>query len=144
MANIFQRLFTPGERVENVSKETPQRAKVISQIVRRELSRTQQTIAKWRSSTIQAESVINPQRVGLLEIYRDVVLDAHLSSLMNTIKLKIQAGEIYICNPDGTENPELSDRFRDQWFRKYLEYFLSNLEHYHSVPSIHSMLGEIE
>lgn len=143
MANIFQRLFTAGERVENVSKETPQRAKIISQIVRRELSRTQQTIAKWRSSTIQAESVINPQRVGLLEIYRDVVLDAHLSSLMNTIKLKIQAGEIYICNPDGTENDELSDRFRDQWFRKYLEYYADALFYGHSLIQLGGIKNDV-
>lgn len=130
-------------KVDNVSKPIPQRAKVVSQIVKREITRSNQNIKKWRTATIQAESIINPNRAELLTIYKDVVLDAHLTSLMNTIKLKIQSGECYICNPDGTENDELSDRFRDQWFRQYLGYFADAIFYGHSLIQLGGIQNDV-
>lgn len=120
--------------VENVSKFVPNGQKIKQKVViERELTRSAQNVAKWRNATITAESVINPNRTELLRIYKDVVLDAHLSSLINTIKLKVTSGEFYLCNPDGTENEEASRLLNSEWFTFYLETFVDSLFYGHSL-----------
>ena len=66
--------------VQNLDKKPRERRKVVKQIVTRELTRTAQTIKKWREWTDAAESKHNPNRVELYRLYKDVVLDAHLTS----------------------------------------------------------------
>ena len=124
------------EQIENVIKRPREAVKVKSRIMERELSRSSQNVAKWRQATITAESKLNPQRVPLLEIYKDVILDAHLSSLIQTIKLKVTSGEFYLCNEDGSENEEMSDLLNASWFTFYLEQFVDSLFFGHSLIQI--------
>lgn len=131
---------TDVQQVENVSKKITTQTKVVSKVVERELSRSAQNVKKWRSALITAESKLNPNRLSLLEIYKDVVLDAHLSSLIQTIKLKVTAGEFYLCNADGTENEEMSDLLNSTWFTFYLEQFVDSMFWGHSLIQ----LGGIE
>lgn len=122
------------QQVENVSKSVPQGANIRQKVViDRELYRSAQNIAKWRNATTTAESVINPNRTELLRIYKDVVLDAHLSSLMNTIKLKVTAGDFDLINPDGSENEDASHLLNSEWFTFYLEMFVESLFYGHSL-----------
>jgi hypothetical protein len=127
---------------KNVSKNIPEYLKVIQKVVKRELTRTSQNIQKWRSATITAESILNPNRVKLLEIYKDVILDAHLSSVMNTIKLKVKSGEIYICNADKSENEDLTKKIRDKWFRDYLDFYVDSLFYGHSLIQINGISND--
>lgn len=124
------------EQVENVAKRPRDAVQVKKRIIERELTRSSQTVAKWRTATITAESKLNPNRNSLLEIYKDVILDAHLSSLMQTIKLKVTSGEFYLCNPDGTENEELTDQLNSEWFTFYLEQFIDSIFYGHSLIQI--------
>jgi len=119
--------------VENVSKNVLPRTKVINKIVERELSRSAQNVKKWRNATITAESKLNPNRLSLLEIYKDVVLDAHLSSLMETIKLKVTAGDFYLCDNKGEHNDEMSALLNRSWFTFYLEKFVESTFYGHSL-----------
>lgn len=121
------------EQVENVVKRPRENVKVIKKIVERELTRSSQDVSKWRTATITAESKLNPNRNSLLQIYKDVILDAHLSSLMNTIRLNIVSSDFYLCNPDGTENEELSDLLNSEWFTFYLEKYVESLFFGHSL-----------
>jgi hypothetical protein len=142
---MTQKKRTPQTTVQNpvnVSKNVPEYLKVIQKVVKRELTRTSQNIQKWRSATISAESILNPNRVKLLEIYKDVILDAHLSSVMNTIKLKVKSGEIYICNADKSENEDLTKKIRDKWFRDYLDFYVDALFYGHSLIQINGISND--
>lgn len=119
--------------VENVSKSIKPRMKVVSKVVERELSRSAQNVKKWRNATITAESKLNPNRLSLLEIYKDVVLDSHLSSLMETIKLKVTAGDFYLTDPKGEKNDEMSALMNKSWFTFYLEKFVESTFYGHSL-----------
>jgi hypothetical protein len=122
------------EDVQNVSKNIPTGQNIKQKVVvERELTRSAQNVNKWRTATITAESVINPNRTELYKIYKDVVLDAHLSALMNTIKLKVTSGDFDLCNADGTENEEASDLLNSEWFTFYLEMFIESLFYGHSL-----------
>jgi hypothetical protein len=124
------------EDVQNVVKETPTRARVSEKVVARELSRTNQNVAKWRSAIITAEGVLNPRRTELYNIYKDVVLDAHLSALMNTLKLKVSGSKFWIVDKDGKENEELTNSLRATWFQQYMEIFVDSMFYGHSLIQI--------
>ncbi len=53
------------------------------------IDRTRKDLAAWRTALDLAESVINPNRRALMELYAQVVLDPHLSAQMDTRKLAI-------------------------------------------------------
>lgn len=129
-----------GSEVDNVTKPIKDRVKVSTKVVKRELTQANQDVGKWRSASLVARSVTNPSRVQLHEIYRDVVLDSHLSSLYRTIKLKSTSGEFMICNADGTENEELTAKINVKWFREYMDHFVDSMFWGHSLIQ----LGGIE
>jgi hypothetical protein len=124
------------EDVQNVVKETPTRARVSEKVVARELSRTNQNVAMWRKAIITAEGVLNPRRTELYNIYKDVVLDAHLSALMNTLKLKVSGSKFWIVDKDGEENEELTKSLRATWFQQYMEIFVDSIFYGHSLIQI--------
>ena len=128
-----------GNDIVDVSKKPAEQLKVIKKVMKRELTRSSQDVGKWRSATITAESEINPQRVELLRIYKDVTLDAHLSSLMNTIKLQVTSGEFMLCGSDGVVNDEQTEKLKHPWFREYLEHYVDSLFYGHSLIQINEI-----
>ena len=130
------------EDVKNVVKETPTRARVNEKVVVREFSRVNQNVAKWRLAVITAEGVLNPRRTELYNIYKDVVLDSHLTALMNTLKLKVTGSKFWIVDKEGEENEELSKALRSAWFQKYMETFVDSMFYGHSLIQIGGIEGK--
>lgn len=128
--------------VQNVTTSIPNRAKVKSQVVKIDLGRANQDVGKWRNATKVAESVTNPNRVQLYTIYKDVVLDGHLSSLMRTIKLKVKAGDFFIKDSNGETDDELTKRINQPWFDRYLEYFIESVFYGHSLIQIGGIVDD--
>lgn len=85
-----------------------------------QLPRLTQDINKWRLGLRMAESIRNPNRRSLYTTYQDVVLDNHLSGLMQARKNKILGKDFIIVNDAGEEQPELTKIFQATWFRKFL------------------------
>jgi hypothetical protein len=129
----FDAVATDIQEVKNVTKQTRGEVEVLKRLVQRELTRTNQDVGKWRNYTQIAESVINPNRVEMYRIYKDVVLDAHLTSLMQTIKLKVTSGEFLMCNTDGSENDDATKLMMAPWFRQYLDFYVDSLFYGHSL-----------
>ena len=125
-----------AEEVQNVTTKVPNRAKVKSQVVKRELTRANQNVLKWRNATAQAESDVNPTRVELYRIYKDVVLDSHLSSLARTIDLKVKAGDFFIKDKDGEKSEDLTKKIKQQWFTDYLTFYIESIFYGHSLIQI--------
>jgi phage gp29-like protein len=127
---------TESLSVENVEKKPKRRTKVIKTVIQREWTRTQQNVEKWRQQTIIAESKQNPQRVELYNIYRDVVLDAHLSGLITTLKVSVSSGDFFLVNSKGKDNDEAMESFSAPWFIQYLDYFVDAKMWGHSLIQI--------
>ncbi|MGV7234648.1 MAG: phage portal protein family protein [Nitrosomonadaceae bacterium] len=106
------------QKVENVDKKQSSRSKIINKITRRQLIRQTEDIQKWRLALQTAEQSFNPDRVNLVRVYNDVILDAHLTSIMNTIRMKVADAHWFVCNADGSENKELTERIKHRWFRR--------------------------
>lgn len=67
--------------VKSDSPKTAQRSEgYIRNIIPKTISRTRSDIATWRSALRSADSVDNPRRARLVNLYDDTMLDAHLTS----------------------------------------------------------------
>ena len=65
-------------------KEGKKPTKIITNnIVIRQTRRTSQDIGKWRNAIQQAENVMYPRRIALYDLYSDILLDGHLSALID-------------------------------------------------------------
>ncbi len=78
--------------------------------------RSKQDIRKWRQALTMAESIENPVKAQLYNLYRDVVIDAHLSSLMQTRSLKILKSEMGLINEKGEVDQDKTELLRRPWF----------------------------
>lgn len=91
------------------------------------LTRTRQDIATWRRAVLQAESIHYPNRQELYRLYKDVVLDAHLSSLMNTRKYQILQNDYKVVDDNGNENEEKTVLIKQKWFYDFLNNALDSI-----------------
>lgn len=142
---LFGNLFgqkSEIQSVENVSKKVNESVKVTSKVINREMARSSQDVGKWRSATILAESILNPNRYNLYQIYKDVVLDSHLSALMKTIELKVLSGEYWICNADGSINEDLTNRLKKPWFKFYLEQNITAIFYGHALIQLGDIVND--
>ncbi|MGK3945545.1 hypothetical protein ABK046_45285, partial [Streptomyces caeruleatus] len=77
-----------------------------------------QDVGRWRRALIQAESTFNYNRTELYRMYKDVVLDNHLSAIIEQRKNGTLCRDVYFYNADGTENEQVTELFETSWFHK--------------------------
>ena len=126
-------------RVVNKDMAQPVETKIAARITERQLYRHRQDVQKWRNAISGAEDKANPSRVELMRVFQDVVLDAHLSALMQTRKLAILSSEYKFVNKDGSENEIVDDQMHKLWFAKFMEYAMDSIFYGYSLIE----LGEI-
>jgi len=80
---------------------------VVNNIIVRPIERGVQDIAKWRRAMIFAES-IQGNRVDLYDLYEDILLDGHLSSVIEKRINAVKRAAFSFTNADGTSNDELN------------------------------------
>lgn len=114
---IFGREIATFGAVENKARNKTQAADLLKKIKKSQLVRTREDVKKWRDALSLAESELNPDRTALIRLFKDIALDAHLSSLCETLKLKVTGSPFFIENAAGDIDDELSKAFRVKWFR---------------------------
>ena len=120
--NVFGLNITTA-KAANVDKTQPPAGNVAVKIVKRQLIRQKQDVKKWRDATQVAERVeIAPDRRELINIYKDIVLDAHLSSLMQTVVLKCLASNYWLVNDKGEIDQDQTEKINASWFREFITY----------------------
>lgn len=98
-----------------------------------QVRRIRQDVGKWRAALDQAEAVFYPNRTNLLNIYADVVLDAHLSSVLGTRKINVLGKPFKVVDGAGKENPKLTKLLQRPWFRQACELALESKFWGHSL-----------
>lgn len=91
------------------------------------INRTRQDIATWRNAVNQAESLTYPNRQELYRLYKDVVLDAHLTSCINTRKYQLLQSEFKVVDKAGNENEEKTQLLKMKWFYDFVNHSLDSL-----------------
>lgn len=89
----------------------------------RSIDRSRKDIAAWRTAILSAESVIHPTRKLLYDLYADVLLDEHLTTVMRNRHLAILNSEV-IYQRDGEEDPQVGKLIKTLFFRQLLCHIL--------------------
>lgn len=90
------------------------------------LYRIRTDISTWRSALQYAEQIQFPVRLELYRCYAEVMLDSHLSSVIDLRKDYILSSE-YIVTKDGKEVPELTEKLKCKWFYDFVNLSLDSI-----------------
>ncbi len=108
-----------SSNVVNVDKKQPVRTQ--TKIIEQQVIRTSKDIQDWRDAISSAENVHIPNRTPLQIVYDDVLIDGHVTGIINSIKNKIKAKEFMLVKEDGEEDEDATKLFMKKWFFKYLD-----------------------
>tara|TARA_R110000744_G_scaffold9253_4_gene29877 strand:- start:2078 stop:3355 length:1278 start_codon:yes stop_codon:yes gene_type:complete len=108
-------------KIENkaVTRKRRDMADIIDRIKKTQLVRAREDVKKWRDALNRAESHHLPDRGDLIRIFKDITLDAHLSSLMTTIILKTTSAPFFIQDENGEIDKDATETFKKKWFRGF-------------------------
>lgn len=96
------------------------RKSVASRITEHQVVRLRADLGQWRNALSWAENIYYPDRTELLRLYREAVLDSHLSSVMETRKLNLLSQPFKIvAKAGGKEDEKLTRLFQTPWFYKF-------------------------
>lgn len=128
-------------RVQDIDRSRPNQADLYKKItVPNQLYRTRQDIASWLSALRSAESIYNPNRTQLYRLYKDIVLDAHVSACIDQRKNLVKSLEFYIELND-EENEELTKLIETKWFRDFMDYALDSIYYGYSLVQFEDIVN---
>lgn len=113
--------------VDNFDRKKPKSAKIGSTITEQQMFRARQDISKWRLALTFAEQTLTPNRIELIRIYQDIILDSHLSAVIQTRKINVLGKSYNIKKENGDIDEEATETFRSAWFRKFTDLALDSL-----------------
>jgi len=104
----------------NLTRESDARSAQDQMIkyVRRQRGLYRVDIDKWRKAHRWAIDLIRPRRQKLIEVYKDMVLDNHLSAVMDSRFLKILNTPFHILNENGERDDEATELIKQRWATK--------------------------
>ncbi|MDD4394712.1 MAG: DUF935 family protein [Bacteroidales bacterium] len=94
---------------------------------------TKKDIGMWRDSWQMALNPENPQRLNLYRIYRDVMVDNHLSGCITQRKGYVMKKSFKLVDKAGKEKPELTELFEAEWFKNFCSLALDSIYFGHSL-----------
>jgi hypothetical protein len=94
---------------------------VVNEIRTVQARRGNKDIQSFKNSLQSAESVFNPQRILLYDMYDDVVLDGHLTGIIGKRTDALLNKHIYFQNAKGERMPEMNHLIESLAFRECLK-----------------------
>jgi phage gp29-like protein len=115
------------ELLANVQdQKVPEKAKVINKIpFVQTLWRITQDISTFKVALLRAENRHAPNRTELYRLFKDVMLDAHISSVIQTRKASILGCE-FIVTKGGVEVEALTETLDKKWFYDFVNLALDS------------------
>lgn len=121
--------------VKNIADEKrPESANIHGKILfEQTLHRVNQDISTWRAALLSAESIQYPNRTELYRIYKDVMNDGHLHSLIETRKQAILSSDFIAVTKKGKEKEDKTAFIQAKWFYDFTSNALDSLFYGHSL-----------
>lgn len=94
---------------------------------------TRQDLRDWRQSWQMAVNVDSPNRQRLYDIYRDAMVDLHLSGCIEQRKGFVMSRSFKLVDTSGNENEEARHFLEQSWFKQLLKYALDSTYWGHSL-----------
>lgn len=99
-----------------------------------QLVRTLQDIQTYQTAVRSAENIQAPNRINLLRLYQDVVIDAQVSTVMASRKNAILSRSFNLLNKNGEIDLEKTKLLnRGDWLYKFIDYSLDSIFYGYSL-----------
>lgn len=109
-----------GQGPININKKLPPAYNLVQRIIQQQNYRVRQDLQKWRQALMSAENIISPSRYLLYTVYREVILDPHLSALIESRKNKVLGKKFALLNEAGEELEGTNKTLSGAWFYNFL------------------------
>ena len=107
--------------------------KMIIELQRATDALTRQDMRDWRGAWQLAINVDSPNRQRLYDIYRDALVDLHLSGCIEQRKGFVMSRTFKLVDAAGKENEEAMHYFEQAWFKQMLKLSLDSIYWGHSL-----------
>ena len=121
---------------------------IVSKIEIREVVRDSKDIRTWRNAMMYAESITNPNRQPLYDLYHDILLDAYLTALINKRINAVLNQPIKLINKKG-EVEHITRMVQSEGFLSIIadllhtKFWGSTLIEFNFDPDNHSVIGHL-
>lgn len=128
--------------MEELKRKDAKRRKNLQDEIRKQtLHRIKANINKWLMARRMAESIENPNNTEKERVYKDILVDSHLTAVMQTVRLLCMANSFSIYNMENDEVDEKSTKlFRKMWYRNIIKEYVNSKFHGFSLVQ----LGDIK
>lgn len=116
-------------KIVNATKQRPTGANVFNAIEQplQQIYRSKQEIEDFKNALLTAENEYQPNRYLLYKLFNDVVLDGHLSAVIQQRKNLTLCKKFKVINQAGKEDEALSKILQAKWFYDFVDYSLDSL-----------------
>lgn len=88
-----------------------------AKIAPKAISQTRNDIAVWKAAIRQASAIDNPKRIKLQNLYKDITLDALLTSQIENRRMQVLASKFQLLDQSGKPNEEVTLQLKSsRWF----------------------------
>ena len=128
--------------MEDLKRKDAKRRKNLQDEIRKQtLHRIKANINKWLMARRMAESIESPNNTEKERVYKDILVDSHLTAVMQTVRLLCMANSFSIYNTENDEVDEESTKlFRKMWYRNIIKEYVNSKFHGFSLVQ----LGDIK
>ena len=118
--------------MQEVNKRAPKDIDVLEKIQFDNLFAVKQNIQDWLESRLDAIDVYLPDWTNYIRVLEDVMSDAHINSIITSVKNKVKGKEFGIYT-NGVWNEEKTNMIKKPWFKKYLDYVVESIFYPYSL-----------
>jgi phage gp29-like protein len=109
-----------------------------------QVDRSYKGIKEWRNALRSAESVTNPRRKLLYDLYKEVILDLHVEGVIGKRKLKVSNKTFKFFDSAGKENEEITKLLKKEFFKDMVNDILDSRFWGHSLLFFKELTTEIQ
>ena len=109
------------------SKDRKRLQSIIVDLQRATDALTKKDVGDWRKAWQLAINIDNPDRRWLYDIYRDTLVDLHLSGCIGQRQGFVMSRSFKVVDAKGTENKEAIHYFDQAWFKELLRLALDSV-----------------
>ena len=116
--------------------------KLAAQLMQQTDSLTKKDVAAWRQAWQMAINIDNPKRELLYDIYRDCLVDLHLTGCIGQRKGKTLQKEFRLIGKDGKEDKAATALLKKEWFYDFIDLTLDSRFWGHSLIQLGDIISD--
>lgn len=130
--------------IENIDVKRPAKSDVYNNYVemKTQIFRLQKDVGDYRTAVIVAENWLNPQRYLLYQVYQNIIIDSHLSAVLEQRKNLTLQKSFRIVDETGNEVEDKLGFLNSTWFRQFIDYSLESMFWGHSLIQFKDIIND--